>query len=90
MGSFDNTASGVVMAVWNITGGVNTVVPIASSGCYAIGDTNKWGWSAGHIPFSGYHKQHYLWEMTTDTGEEDYGEFHMGHSHSNLQSGFLV
>lgn len=76
IGSFENTASSVNIRVWDIVDGVNTQEIISSSGCYEIGNTNTWGWSTEYLPFaSGYHNYHYYYEMTSNIGETEYGEF---------------
>ena len=54
----------------------NSQISIENSGCYAIGNTNKWGWSTEHLLFaSGYDSAHYYFEMIADTNETDLGEF---------------
>lgn len=75
-GSFNAGLSSVNIRVWDVVDGVNVQVAVANSGCYAIGDTGKWGWSTEHLPFaSGYHNYHYYFEMISNTNDTDYGEF---------------
>ncbi len=76
IGSFENIALSVNIRIWDIVNGINIPVVISSSGCYEIGNTNKWGWSTEYLPFaSGYNNYHYYFEMVADISETDYGEF---------------
>jgi len=76
MGSFTTSPSGVTIEVWDIVDGQNIEMVLGSSGCYAIGDTNTWGWSTEYLPMTQYHaKYHYYFMMTGNTGEKVFGEF---------------
>lgn len=76
IGSLSDGVSSVNIRVWDIVDGINAQVAVTSSGCYAIGTTNTWGWSTEYLPFaSGYNNYHYFYEMVADTSEVDYGEF---------------
>ncbi len=73
---FANVATVVKIEVWDIIDGQNTPVAITNSGCYQIGDTGRWGWSTVNLSFTNMHKKyHYLFEMTSDVNEKQYGEF---------------
>lgn len=66
----------VNIEVWDVGDGQNTKQTIANSGCYQIGNTNKWGWSTEYLPFKSYHKKyHYYYRMTSNENEQEYGEF---------------
>lgn len=74
--SFNNASISVNIEVWDIVNGQNTKVIIANSGCYTIDNTNRWGWSTENLPFTQGHKRYnYYFRMTSDIGEEQYGEF---------------
>lgn len=74
--SFSTPPIGVNIEVWDIVDGQNAAMTITSSGCYAIGDTGRWGWSTANLPFTDERQQyHYYFRMTSDTSEEQYGEF---------------
>lgn len=74
--TFSISASSVNIEVWDVVDGQNTKLTIANSGCYAIGDTGKWGWSTKYLSFTGDHKKyHYYYRMTSDMSTEQYGEF---------------
>lgn len=74
--TFTGTPLSVNIEVWDVGDGQNTVIPITSSGCYAIGDTGAWGWSTINLPFTqGDKKYHYYYRMTSDEDEFQYGEF---------------
>ena len=74
--TFDNSPNNVNIQVWDVIDGQNTPVVIANSGCYAIGNTDKWGWSTEHLLFTSDHKKsHYYFRMISDNSEEQYGEF---------------
>ena len=76
VGTLSSDISSVNIRVWDVVDGVNLQVAIANSGCYAIGNTNRWGWSTEHLPFaSGYNSYHYYFEMVADTSETHFGEF---------------
>lgn len=76
IGSFSGGMSTVNIRVWDIIDGLNTPVTLANSGCYQIGDTNKWGWSTEHLSFiPSHHNYHYYFAMSGNNGETDYGEF---------------
>ncbi len=75
IGTFDTVASGANIQVWDIIGGQNTLMTVESSGCYAIGDTGRWGWSTTNLPSTqGYAKQ-YFYLMTSSEGETFEGQF---------------
>lgn len=76
IGAFNEGISSVNIRIWDVINGANIPVILPNSGCYAIGNTNKWGWSTAYLPFaSGYNNYHYYFEMAANTGETDYGEF---------------
>jgi hypothetical protein len=76
IGIFDNTPVNVNIEIWDITDGKNTPVIITSSGCYAIGNTTRWGWSTEYLPFTQeFNKYHYYYRMTSNELEQQYGEF---------------
>lgn len=76
VGSFSGGMSFVNIRVWDIVDGLNTPVTLANSGCYQIGNTNKWGWSTEHLSFvSGHRNYHYYFAMSGNNGETNYGEF---------------
>lgn len=74
--AFDTPPVSVNIEVWGIGDGQNTQIAISNSGCYAIGDTGRWGWSTANLPFTSEHqKYHYYFMMTSNEGEKQYGEF---------------
>lgn len=74
--TFDLSPISVNIEVWDIVNGQNSPVTISNSGCYAIGDTDRWGWSTENLPFTGEHKKyHYFFTMISDGSEERFGEF---------------
>ncbi len=74
--AFPTPPTSVNIEVWDIVDGQNIVVAISNSGCYSIGDTSRWGWSTANLPFTDEkQKYHYYFRMTSDTSEEQYGEF---------------
>jgi len=76
MGTFQIPPATVNIQVWDVGDGQNTEVPITTSGCYQIGDTNKWAWSTQYLPFLGYNKKyHHYFRMTSNEGEMQHGEF---------------
>lgn len=73
---FDVLPVSVNIAVWDLVDGQNTEMMLSSSGCYAIGNTGYWGWSIEHLPFRESRKKYqYYYRMTSNEGEEQYGEF---------------
>lgn len=77
IGTFEILASTVTIQVWDITDGQNVLMSVANSGCYAIGDTGRWGWSTSGLPTTQGHARHYLYLMTSDTTETFDGQFLM-------------
>lgn len=74
--TFDDPAVSVNIEIWDVVDGQNTKVTIANSGCYAIGNTGKWGWSTANLPFTDEHKKYqYYFRMISNASEEQYGEF---------------
>ncbi|UCG02429.1 MAG: hypothetical protein JSW11_00255 [Candidatus Heimdallarchaeota archaeon] len=84
IGAFDVSVTSVNIEIWNIGDGQNLLVPIVNSGCYAIGNTGRWGWSTEYLPFVGYRKYHYYFRMTSNTGDKQYGEFLIRVPENNL------
>jgi len=73
--TFTAISISVNIVIYDITNGQNTPVTIASSGCYAIGNTGRWGWSTENLPITNDRdKYHYCYTMISNTGEEQYGE----------------
>lgn len=76
IGAFDVQPISVGIEVWDIVDGQNIQIDIASSGCYAIGDTKRWGWSTAHLGFTGErNKYHYYFRMIASDSANVYGEF---------------
>lgn len=76
IGTFVTPPVSANIEVWDVVDGQNTAVTIVNSGCYAIGNTGKFGWSLAHLPFTGENKKyHYYYRMTSNEGEYDHGEF---------------
>ena len=75
IGIFDTVASGATIQLWDVTGGQNTLVPITSNTCYAIGDTNRWRWSTSNIPVGTEEARHYFYLMTSNLLEIFDGQF---------------
>lgn len=75
VGIFETSASGVNIQIWDITNGQNTLMSISSSGCYAISDTGRWGWSTTYLPTTQEYAKHYFYLMTSDVGETFGGQF---------------
>jgi hypothetical protein len=72
----DTVPSGVNIEIWDVVDGQNTKLAISNSGCYSIDDTFRWGWSTEYLPFrQEYKRYHYYFRMTSDEGEQQYGEF---------------
>lgn len=69
IGTFENSAVTVNIAVWDITGGQNALMSIANSGCYSIGYTGRWGWSTAYLPSTQGHAKQYAYTMISDTSE---------------------
>lgn len=67
----------VNIQIWDVTDGQNTLMSVASSGCYSIGDTNRWGWSTIYLPTTQGHARHYFYLMTSDTAVTFGGQFIM-------------
>lgn len=65
----------VNIEVWDVGDGQNTKLTITNSGCYQIGNTNKWAWSTEYLPRSYHKKYHYYFRMTSNENEQEYGEF---------------
>ena len=68
-------ATSVNIQLWEVTDGQNTAVSVASSGCYQIGDTGRWGWSTSGILSQNTDRQQYFYLMTADNGETFDGQF---------------
>jgi len=76
IGSFATTSVSANIEVWDVVDGQNIAIMLANSGCYAIGDTGKFGWSLEHLPFTDEKKKyHYYYRITSNEGEHDHGEF---------------
>lgn len=75
IGTFDLVASSVNIEVWDVTDGQNSAVSLVSSGCYAIGNTGRWGWSTMNLPASQGHAKHYYYVMTSNLMETFGGQF---------------
>lgn len=69
IGSFDMFASSATIQVWDVTNGQNTLITLAASGCYAIGNTDRWGWSTANLPTTQGFGKHYFYQMTSNFGE---------------------
>lgn len=75
IGTFDASISGVTIQVWDVVDAQNSSVSLASSGCYQITDTGRWGWSTANLPsLSGYQHQYY-YMMTGDPSGTFDGQF---------------
>ena len=74
IGTFTQSSVSVNIQLWDITNGVNDLVILTSSGCYEIGDTNRWGWSTANLPINDY-SRHYFYRMISDTSEVFDGQF---------------
>ncbi len=73
---FINPPNIVNIQLWDVTDGNNTLATIANSGCYNIGNTNRWAWSTEHLLFLyDRNKYHYYFKMISDLDEETFGEF---------------
>jgi len=69
-------ASGVNIQLWQVADGQNTPVSVASSGCYQIGDTNRWGWSTENLSNDSLSQQQYFYLMTSSNNSENFsGQF---------------
>ena len=68
IGTLDGAAS-VTIQVWDVTDGQNVSMSISNSGCYAIGDTNRWGWSTVNLPATQDYAKHYFYLMTSNIGD---------------------
>jgi len=77
IGTFETPANLVNIQVWDITNGENTPVSVASSGCYQIGNTGRWGWSTANLPTVYGHARQYFYIMTSDATETFDGQFFM-------------
>ena len=76
IGTFTTPPSSVNIEVWDIVNGQNVPVTLSSSGCYAIGDTGRWGWSTANLPFTqSSYKYQYYYRMVSNESESQYGEF---------------
>jgi hypothetical protein len=76
IGIFDDIPVNVTIEVWDIVGGSNTSMILTDNNCYAIGNTDKWGWSTAHLRHTGQKKKYqYYFRMTSNELEEVYGEF---------------
>lgn len=70
-------ATSVNIQLWDITDGQNADVFIASSVCYQIGNTGRWGWSTAGLPTVQRHARHYFYLMTSNAAETFDGQFLM-------------
>ncbi|RLC89087.1 MAG: hypothetical protein DRJ03_00595 [Chloroflexi bacterium] len=77
IGTFETAANFVNIQVWDVTDGSNTAMVLASSGCYQIGDTGRWGWSTANLPTPDGHAGQYFYLMTSDASETFDGQFIM-------------
>ena len=76
LGSLTGTPTSVNIEVWDIVNAQNTLVAVTASGCYAIGNTGKWGWSTANLPFTSQQKKyHYYYRMTSNESVTADGEF---------------
>jgi len=75
IGTFDPSANSVVIQIWDITDGQNTLLSVPNSGCYGIGNTDRWGWSTSGLPVTQGHSRHYYYMMTSDAAETFDGQF---------------
>ena len=75
IGTFVTTVSGVNIAVWDVTNGANTAMVIPNSGCYAIGNTGRWGWSTSNLPTTQHDARQYFYVMTSDLSTTFDGQF---------------
>ena len=67
----------VFIEVWDITEGTNSLVPVSNSGCYAIGNTGRWGWSTRYLPTWSVRHPLYYYRMSAPNGETFEGQFFM-------------
>lgn len=74
IGTLEGAASATIQ-VWEITDGQNTSVSLASSGCYQIGDTGRWGWSTVNLPTGGTYQLQYFYMITADNNDIFTGQF---------------
>lgn len=70
-------ASSVTIQVWEVTDGQNIFMTVPNSGCYAIGNTDRWGWSTSGLPSTQGYAKHYFYMMTSDTENTFDGQFIM-------------
>jgi hypothetical protein len=66
----------VTIEVWRCSAeGVETV-PLATSGCYPIGDTGRWGWSTVHLDTAAASdRRTYFYRMSAPNGKTFDGSF---------------
>jgi len=74
IGTLENSNT-VNIQIWDVTDGENTLVSIASSGCYQIGNTGRWGWSTSNLPNFVGNPKHYYYIMTSDLETTFDGQF---------------
>lgn len=74
LGTFESATS-VNIQLWDITDGQNTLVTVASSGCYQIGNTGRWGWSTVNIPITQGNGKQYFYLMTSNASITFGGQF---------------
>lgn len=74
IGAFTGASSATIQ-VWEVTNGQNTPIELANSGCYAIGDTGRWGWSTEYLPRPQGYARHYYYLMTSDNNYAFDGQF---------------
>lgn len=73
VGAFSTAIVDVNIQIWDVTNGLNTIVLLTSSGCYAIGNTGQWGWSTANLSLIG--ENHYYFRMISNENTNAYGEF---------------
>lgn len=96
VGTFDMFASSATIQVWDVTNGQNTSMALVASGCYAIGNTGRWGWSTANLPTTQRYDRHYFYQMISDFGEIFEGQLVLNipegarWAHPGNQSEYLV
>ena len=77
VGIFDVSATSVTIQIWDIVDGQNISVSLASSDCYQIGDTGRWGWSTVNLPVTSNLTKQYFYIMTSNIASTFDGQFIM-------------
>lgn len=75
IGTLGTAASSVNIQIWDITDGQNIQTNLTTSGCYAIGNTGRWGWSTSNLPIPDGHSKQYYYLMISDLSETFDGQF---------------